>query len=343
MDYQIENHEIWLIIDSRYFGGIESHIIELATGLRRFNKRVRIILIKQYDSENQLLQKLIKAGLSYSCLDELYPNTHLLQAFTQLIKHHHPSIVHAHGYKASILCKLACLYTSTKIAVTYHAGETPVGKVKLYDALDRYSARLSSTNFSVSRAIDNKVWAKTQVLNNFVSIPDQTVERGKYIAFAGRLSFEKAPDRFIQLAQQFPEQRFILYGEGDMKASLQAQASSNVTFAGYTQMADVWTDIDLLIIPSRFEGLPMVALEAMVRTIPVIATNVGALNRLIDSGQNGWLCDNEMQLEQSISTWLQFDKQKRTQMKQLCRATIENEYSDTKVIPQILQHYKISV
>jgi glycosyltransferase involved in cell wall biosynthesis len=342
-DNQIENNEIWLIIDSRHFGGIESHVIELALGLIRFKKRVRVILIKQYDSENQLLLKLKKAQLSYLCLDERYPNTALIFAFKHLVNLYQPSIVHAHGYKASLLCKVVCLATSTKMAVTYHAGETPVGRVKLYDALDRYSARLSPTRFSVSSAIDSKIWAKTQVLNNFVSIPEQTVKQGQYIAFAGRLSFEKAPDRFLSLAKQFPEQRFILYGEGDMKASLQAEAPINVTFAGYTQMAEVWSEIDLLIIPSRFEGLPMVALEAMVRTIPVVAMNVGALNQLILSNQNGWICDDKSQLAQAISSWLNLEKEKRSQMKQACRSKIENEYSDSKVIPQILSHYKIPV
>lgn len=343
IDADINAGEIWLLIDSRQFGGIESHVIELAKGLDRYNQRVRIILIHQYQQRNELVERLLNTNLRFSCLDALFPGQHSFLALLKLVKQHPPTILHAHGYKAAILAKLTTLFIRTPIAVTYHAGEKPKGKVWLYDFIDRYTAFISALSFSVSPMIDKKIPCKTVVLNNFVSMPTPLKERGKLIAFAGRLSHEKAPDRFIEMARHFPKHTFILYGDGAMMAQLQFDLPSNVCFAGYQEMSEVWSNIDILVIPSRFEGLPMVALEAMARMIPVIAMNVGAMSNLISSRHNGWLCETEEQLNGALQSWITMNNNDRSNLQRRCRETIEANFSDHKVIPQILSYYHHSI
>lgn len=342
-NYRIPAGEIWLLTDSRKFGGIESHVIELAKGLQSHHQCVRVILFSRYGSDNELTKRLDNAGLSCDSLDELFPSTNPFFALLKLVKQSPPFILHAHGYKAGIVCKIASLFIKTPVAVSYHAGESPKGKVWLYDLIDRHTAFLSQIRFSVSPAIDNKIPFRTVVLNNFVSLPSPLTKRGKHIAFAGRLSHEKAPDRFIHLARRFPEHSFVLYGEGEMKEQLQSDAPSNVYFAGYQQMSEVWQDIEILVIPSRFEGLPMVALEAMARTVPVIAMDVGALSRLISPPNNGWLCQTEHQLVSALQSWIQMSSAQRIELQNHCRTTIEQHFSDQKVIPEILSHYQRSV
>ncbi|WP_375754006.1 glycosyltransferase family 4 protein [Vibrio sp. HN007] len=332
--------EIWLITDSRRFGGIESHIIELAKGLKAHKQPVRVILLKMYDDGLELKTKLENVNIACSFLDKLAPGKNPLLALISEANEHKPLILHAHGYKAGLICKLSGLIVNAPVAVTYHAGETPKGKVWLYDYLDRYTAFICSTRFSVSPAIDKKIPSQTTVLNNFVSMPKALKNRGKLIAYAGRLSHEKAPDRFINLAKSFPLSSFVLYGDGDMMEELNHNAPDNVSFAGYQEMSDVWSDIDILVIPSRFEGLPMVALEAMARTIPVIAMDVGALSNLIKHGENGWLCQREEQLVEALQTWVSMSDDERECIQVNCRETVKSRFSDTKIIPQILDHYR---
>jgi glycosyltransferase involved in cell wall biosynthesis len=67
------------------------------------------------------------------------------------------------------------------------------------------------------------------------------------------------------------------------------------TLAGY------YTQADVLLLPSRTEGVPLAALEAMSFGNIVIATNVGGLNEVIENGKNGFLLD-ATQSEESLAT-----------------------------------------
>ena len=217
---EIQPNEIWLILDSLRYGGIETHTVELSKGLRKHEVAVRVILLKRYDEPQTILDKLRSSNISYNCLDDLFPSSNTLSALVQATKRYKPAIIHAHGYKASILCKMTkwCLFwRPVKQVSTYHAGETPKGKVKLYDFLDRYTGFISDVTLAVSKQIQAKLPFPSTHLNNFVDDVQSAMGVGSQIAFVGRLNHEKAPDRFITLAQSFPNNSFHLYGTGPME------------------------------------------------------------------------------------------------------------------------------
>lgn len=207
-------------LDSRIYGGIESHVVELATGLQSFHVNVRVVLVVEYDPPASLIDKLNQAQIPVSYLWHLCPKSERsktipVKQITGAVAEHQPSVIHTHGYKAALLARSAKLFTRTfpRLISTYHAGETPTGKVWAYDWLDRYSARLSDHSFAVSQAIQDKLPTQSELLNNFVTIPEQHC-RYKEIAFVGRLSHEKGADRFIDIARQIPDVEFSIYGDG---------------------------------------------------------------------------------------------------------------------------------
>ncbi|MEZ8157553.1 glycosyltransferase family 4 protein [Vibrio splendidus] len=357
-------HEIWLLIDSQTFGGIETHVLELAQGLisesAQYSDAVRIVLLTKFNPEAIIVEKLNTLNIAYSYLSDLASCSTVssCNSATQLkraVQHYQPRLIHAHGYKASLVSKLIKLpprFNNTKQITTYHAGETPTGKVWFYDWLDRYSSFLSDQSLVVSEKIKAKVPSKTHQLNNFVKVPTGLTPLPSsspfHVGFVGRLSHEKAPDRFVALAKQFPDVRFELFGDGPEMDVLAKSQPDNVTFHGHqTNMDDVWSQIDLLIIPSRFEGLPMAALEAMIRGIPVLATSVGNLPKLIVHQVNGYLANSEsdsetaLVLEQHLSSWMSLTSEQRDSLKSNAIETVKDQYSPQAVVPQLLEIYQL--
>ncbi|CAH1589503.1 Glycosyltransferase SypH [Vibrio owensii] len=340
--------EVWILLDSRIYGGIESHVVELATGLQSFHVNVRVVLVVEYDPPAPLIDKLNQAQIPVSYLWHLCPKSERsktipVKQITGAVAEHQPSVIHTHGYKAALLARSAKLFTRTfpRLISTYHAGETPTGKVWAYDWLDRYSARLSDHSFAVSQAIQDKLPTQSELLNNFVTIPEQHC-RYKEIAFVGRLSHEKGADRFIDIAHQIPDIEFSIYGDGPEKPRLVESAPTNVIFHGHqSDMDAVWRNISVLVISSRYEGLPMAALEAMARGIVVISLDVGRLPDLIQDGQNGFLAHDIPALTDKINNWLEMSHSEQYPMRHKAIETIKAHYSSRSIIPILIERYQI--
>ena len=335
-----QKDEIWLLLDSRDVGGIETHILQLAQGLKQFQRSVRVIFLCKYEQPHPLTIALNNANISYRFLDGT------LRDLLDYTRHHCPSVIHSHGYKAAIysrLLRLSLLTSQKKIRFinTFHAGEIGKGKLALYDIIDRWSARFSHHNFAVSGLISQRVPSQTTVLNNFIDTTNLKPSTGEQIAFVGRLSHEKAPDRFIELAKQHPNHFFHLYGSGPMEQELIQQLPNNVVFHGHQDSMDtIWCDIGLLIICSRFEGLPMTTLEAMGRGIPVISTPVGNINKLIQPEMNGWIVEPE-DLSTTLSRWFELSPINKVEIQLAAQRTIEEQFSSETVVPMVLEVYGV--
>lgn len=352
----IQRDEIWLLIDSLRFGGIETHVCELAQGLRQQGTPVRVVFTQKYGESSPLKPLLVQNNVACSYLCELSTAKTQLSQLRFALKCHQPKLIHAHGYKASLLSKLACKLMRESVAQvsTYHAGETPTGRVWLYDFIDRYSAFLSDKTLVVSQKIGQKIPFSSIHINNFIATEHIKPKPGQQIAFVGRLSHEKAPERFVGLAHQFSSLTYLnlepctpefhCYGAGPLRESLEKMAGKDkeqlVHFHGHqTDMNAVWPNISVLVLCSRYEGLPMTALEAMARGIPVISTNVGDLDQLIQHGVNGYLADNHEMLAEHLKHWLELPEDARQKMRHCAIEKVTKSFSTKAIIPQLLVLY----
>ena len=123
---QDQNKEIWILIDSRSIGGIETHVNNLIKGLNESSYNIRVVLLQDYGTHpifnnNKLLH---------------IPITKLTGGAATLYKalrQHQPQLIHTHGYKAGILGRCFAYFLKIPVVSTFHAGEPGVGLVRLYN------------------------------------------------------------------------------------------------------------------------------------------------------------------------------------------------------------------
>ena len=90
--------------------------------------------------------------------------------------------------------------------------------------------------------------------------------------------------------------RLYLYGEGRMRGTLERLAarlglSDRIVFAGFKSVEEIWAANHVLVMPSRYEGLPLAMVEAMLCARPVVATDVAGHGEIVEDGVTGFLAE----------------------------------------------------
>jgi glycosyltransferase involved in cell wall biosynthesis len=90
--------------------------------------------------------------------------------------------------------------------------------------------------------------------------------------------------------------RLSVYGEGTTRRSLEWLArglgiSERVNFAGFAKPEKIWAENHVLVVPSRYEGLPLVMVEAMLCSRPIVATDIAGHAEIVEDGVTGFLAD----------------------------------------------------
>jgi glycosyltransferase involved in cell wall biosynthesis len=116
------------------------------------------------------------------------------------------------------------------------------------------------------------------------------------IGFVGRLTRQKNLRLLLQAMAQRPSVRCVIVGEGELKSELQQLAQSlgcrNVMLLGAQPKAAALMPLfDVLALPSVWEGLGVVLVEAMLQNVPIIASRAGAIPEVLDRGRCGLLID----------------------------------------------------
>ncbi len=151
----------------------------------------------------------------------------------------------------------------------------------------------------ILRAIDARY---VEVLPNAVEMPcevpvDRHADGHTRFLFVGRFAFNKGIDLLMRVAHRFAGEQapvvFRLAGDGPLLEHYRAQGlPANVELLGRVDdnaLFKLYATQDCLVLPTRFEGMPTVVLEAMARACPVIVTDVGATADLVTDGVNGLL------------------------------------------------------
>lgn len=124
-------------------------------------------------------------------------------------------------------------------------------------------------------------------------------EKGSVIGLAVRLSDQKGITFLLKamprILARHPDTTLLIAGDGDLKMDLEREAkelgiASRVTFCGPRKdIPELLKLLDLYVLPSKWEGLPMVILEAMAAGCPIVATDVGGNSSAVVDGVTGAL------------------------------------------------------
>jgi glycosyltransferase involved in cell wall biosynthesis len=238
-------------------------------------------------------------------------------------RQHQVRIWHAHDYKTNLIGLIARRFHPMHLVTTAHGWGEDAGLMRLYYWMEkrfwipRYDRAVfvspaladaccrAGTPTDRSRLIENAIDteqffrrqpSEVAQATRFGGPPDQLV-----IGALGRLSPEKGFDRlidaFVQLRQRGLEARLVIAGEGPERAALERQITASghadrIELLGFCADTRAFLEcLDLFVLSSLREGLPNALLEAMAVEVPVVATCVGGVPRVVRHGINGLLVD----------------------------------------------------
>jgi len=126
-------------------------------------------------------------------------------------------------------------------------------------------------------------------------------ENGKmFVTFIGRLSYIKGFDIYMNVIKELyknnKDLNFLIIGKGPLKKLIKpAQKNLPILHSDYyphEKMVDIYNHSKVVLITSRFEGVPTTMLESLACETPVIASNVGGIPEVITNDENGLLIEN---------------------------------------------------
>ena len=170
------------------------------------------------------------------------------------------------------------------------------------------------------------------------------MDNEKIILFMGRLVYEKGVQYLIgampKILEHYHDAKLVIAGKGGMIDELRREAenlgiSNKVYFAGYLKGKDVarmYKAADISVFPSTYEPFGIVALEAMLAEIPIVVSDIGGLNEIVDHRQTGMksYCGNSNSIADSILELL-FDPQLCMNIVKKAKAKVRNEYNWNKI------------
>ena len=171
------------------------------------------------------------------------------------------------------------------------------------------------------------------------------------IGVIGRLVWQKGFKYFIEaipdVLKEFKDARFLLVGEGELEDELKVKSKKlkledKIIFTGFlSDIRDVLASIDILVIPSLQEGLPVVLLEAMAMKKPIVAANIEGIMEILENGVTGLLVpprDIKALAEAVIDLLKHQDK--ANQMGIAARRVVEERFGVDTMVQQVKKVYE---
>jgi glycosyltransferase involved in cell wall biosynthesis len=167
------------------------------------------------------------------------------------------------------------------------------------------------------------------------------------VGSVGRLTYQKAPEDFVAAMQRLgrPDAVGVWVGSGELAERLRrrglAASGPRIILAGErADVLDLLPAFDVFALPSRYEGLPTVIVEAMICGVPVVATAVNAVHELVVPGETGLLVPprRPAQLAAAIRYLLDVPEE-AGRMAEAARARLGDQHSESALRAALISAY----
>ena len=311
------------VAESSGWAGGEAYLLKLAATLDRSRFRLAVVvpepgpLVTRLDAlgvptwQVPLTRRLVSVGA--------------LRGLIALFRRERPALVQSHGARSNVYTKLAGWFARVPVIVaTVHNSlfdyEVSALRRRLYVwaevATGPLADRIVAVSFSVAHDLIHRYGlqaAKVVTIQNGIDSAAFAPQRpgasvleelglradDRLIGVAARMTPQKGHAVLLQalgrLVPRFPRVRCLLIGDGPLEPSLRRQALElglvpHCLFTGArSDVADLLSVLEIVVLPSRSEGLPFTLLEAMALGKPVVATNVGGNVEVVKDGKTGLL------------------------------------------------------
>lgn len=276
----------------------------------------------------------------------------------RLCRERKAAIWHGHDYKSNVAGLVLRAFWPMRLVTTVHGWVDQTKRMPLYDKIDRWALRYYREVMCVSEDLHQQCLAlgisadhchlirngiDTEDFRRDISVADakhslEAAPNRLLVGAVGRLAAEKGFDLLIQavcrlIDQGLPVDLWIA-GEGGERAALeqQIQASGKSThlrlLGQITDPRRFFQACDVFALSSHREGLPNVVLEAMALEVPVVATRIAGVPKVIEHERSGLLIEpgSVDQLEQALRRMLEHPEFRRD-LALAARCTIEESYS----------------
>ena len=244
------------------------------------------------------------------------------RALTRLLVKLAPDVVQTHTAKAGQLGRRAALRAGVPhLLHTFHGhtlhGYFPAPLTAVFTALERRLARRTDDLLAVgARVRDELLAAGVGEAAQYTVLPPGVADEGvgdrgaaraalgltpdaPVVAFVGRLSGVKRPDRFLAAAEEVADRRpdtvFLVVGDGEQRASLEARPRrADVRFLGWRgDVGAIYAAADVVVVTSDNEGMPVTLIEASMAGRACVTTDVGSAGEVVLDGRTGRVVTRE--------------------------------------------------
>lgn len=358
------------VISSGGFFGAENVLLNLAESFEKKGNEVIVCAFNDLrNPHTEIVDKAKSMGLMTITLDSKGRfDFSLIKKLQDVLIGNNIDIIHTHNYKSNIIGALAVKKLNIPIVSTAHGFTDATTRISVYELLDRFFLKHYFNGVAVMsqkmlpRIDENKKKVIPNGINvfNYKTYSEMRNQvRNKYhinndeflVGTIGRLSKEKNQAYLLKAICKVIEKnsnvKVLVVGDGPQLGHLRKTAeklglADRIVFTGIIKdIIPVYQALDIFVLPSLTEGVPMTILEAMASKVPVIATNVGGVPDIIKSEEIGVLCDvNHIeQLSDAIAVLIN-DNAKREFLKNYAWNYVNDHYSLEKMYEAYDELYK---
>jgi len=315
------------IVES-FAGGVFDFLVDLAKGMPH-NEFIIIYGEREYTPKN--FKRFFPESTQFFAWEdatrEINPKKDIL-AFVQILKlirrFKEMDVLHLHSSKAGFLGRVAARVSGLHKKVLY----TPHGvsflrqdvsplKHKIFIYLEKIGAAFGGRVIACSQSESEAFHGygiESEYINNgidcdaLLKITKKKVSEKITIGTIGRITYQKNPELFNEIAQSFSTNKsieFLWVGAGELHKEL---TSSNVTTTGWLNRKEVEAqleNIDIFLSTSLWEGLPLSVLQAMCAKKPLVLSNCVGNKDLVINNYNGVLFNKKNEAVQALNEMIE--------------------------------------